>query len=525
MISPLINAEIDAGATNSASVSTNAAKSVRPVDALFRAAEAAQPFRSPDGRFHVQLPVGQRYDVIPFESRALRNWLVERYRAEHGHVPSAFAIGQVLAALESRARFADQTSPVFVRVGCDGAGGAGHSDYFLDLANSRGQSVMINAQGWSIVDRPRVRFRRPDGMLPLPTPVRDGSIALLRQYVNSNDIEHCLLLGWIAAAYMSIGPYPILVIHGEQGSAKSTLTRVIGRLIDPQESPLLDLPQNTRDLVVTAYNGWLLAYDNISKLPVRMADGLCRVATGGGHSSRRSHTGDARDVVYAQRPVVLNGIDDFIQRADLADRCMVVNPPPILAGGRRGEKEFWQSFEADYPAIFGGMLSALAGGLNLLPSVQLAEAPRMADFARLGEAVGRGLGWPAGTFLDAYAENRRVAALHGLEDSVLARTLLDSASLGGLWNWTKSATEMLEELSSGLSARDRSSSGWPRSPRVFTDELRRLAPLLRTRGIAVTFTRTKHARLITIHADRSFDHSVGPHYTEALELPQLDAAG
>ena len=32
-----------------------------------------------------------------------RNWLVDLYRTQHGEVPSAFAISQVLGALEARA--------------------------------------------------------------------------------------------------------------------------------------------------------------------------------------------------------------------------------------------------------------------------------------------------------------------------------------------------------------------------------------------------------------------------------------
>ena len=139
---------------------------------------------------------------------------------------------------------------------------------------------------------------------------------------------------------------------------------------------------------------------------------------------------------------------------------------------------------------------------------------------RLGEAVARGLGWPDGTFLTAYTENRRSAAVYSLEESVLAMTLLDSASLGGLINYTKSATEMLAELSVGIAPKDKASPRWPRSPRQFTDELRRIAPQLRMRRITVKFTRTPHARLITVNADRSFDHSVGPHFTESLKLPE-----
>ncbi len=47
-----------------------------------------------------------------------------------------------------------------------------------------------------------------------------------------------------------------------------------------------------------------------------------------------------------------------MHRADLNDRCASLNPPTIPASGRRCEAEFWRSFDADYPAIFGGLLNA-----------------------------------------------------------------------------------------------------------------------------------------------------------------------
>ena len=109
---------------------------------------------------------------------------------------------------------------------------------------------------------------------------------------------------------------------------------------------------------------------------------------------------DERHVIHAQRPVILNGIDEFVQRDDLADRCVFLHLPPIDAASRRAEAEFWRAFRAERPAILGGLLNAVVGGLRELPSVRLTELPRMADFACLGEAVGRGLGWPEGTFLD-----------------------------------------------------------------------------------------------------------------------------
>ena len=166
-------------------------------------------------------------------------------------------------------------------------------------------------------------------------------------------------------------------------------------LVDPQVSPVLAQPRSTRDLMVTAFSGWLLVFDNISAVPDWFSDGLCRLATGGGFAGRALYSDGERSVIHAQRPVILNGIDEFVRRDDLADRCVFLHLAPISPTDRRAEVEFWRSFRAEYPAILGGLLDAIVGGLRELPTLELAALPRMADFARFGEAIGRGLGWPA----------------------------------------------------------------------------------------------------------------------------------
>ena len=48
------------------------------------------------------------------------------------------------------------------------------SAYFLDLGDGTGRAVKICAEGWELVDRPGIQFRRPEGMLPLPVPRAGG---------------------------------------------------------------------------------------------------------------------------------------------------------------------------------------------------------------------------------------------------------------------------------------------------------------------------------------------------------------
>jgi len=477
-------------------------------DTLLRVASTACYFRSTDGRFHARVPVQEGDETYGLLSPEFRDWMIEGYRGERRDLPPAQAISRVVRAIAARARFDGDTPAVHVRVACDRGGGDGECpDFYVDLGNRSGQAVRINDREWLVLDRPPVHFRRPVGQLPLPVPIRGGSIELLRRYVNLSEPDFRLLVGWMAAALLPEGPYPVLAVHGEQGSAKSTLAKVVRLLIDPQISPVLAEPRSTRDLLVTAANGWLMAYDNISVVPNWLSDSLCRLSSGGGFAGRALYSNDERSVIHAQRPVILNGIDEFVRRDDLADRCVYLHLPPISAAGRRAEGEFWRAFRADSPRMLGALLDAVVGGLSVLPSMELTELPRMADFARLGDAVGRGLGWPEGSFLAAYNDNRQAATATSLEDSVIANVLLTSAAWGGLDNWTLSASEMLKELAGRAGPRFRASVHWPKTARSFADLLRRLAPQLRTRGITITFTRSAEKRLITIDADKDFDFS------------------
>ena len=357
-----------------------------------------------------------------------------------------------------------------------------------------GRAIAICGQGWSVVDRPAVHFRRPEGLLPLPVPAHDGSIDLLRPYVNLTEPDFRLMIAWLTAALRPVGPYPVLVLNGEQASGKSTLARILRLLIDPQACPVLALPESTRDLMATALNGWLLVYENISTIPDWLSDCVCQLAFGGGFASRTLFTNDERTVIYAQRPVILVGIDDFVARGDLRDRAVFLNLNPIPRSRRRTESSIWPAFQADYPRIMGGVLDAIAGGLRELPNVQVSDLPRMADYAVWGEATSRALGWGNETFLAAYNDNRRHASAAILDDSPLATVLLSMARPGVAWSGSpRSSIAGPQKLPASPTG-----PRWPKTVNAFGAELRRLAPQIRLHGLSIHFERKHEGRIVTL---------------------------
>ena len=160
-------------------------------------------------------------------------------------------------------------------------------------------------------------------MQPLPTPEKGGSIDTLRHFLNVQDAQDfVLVVAWALAALRDAGPYPVLVLSGEQGSAKSTFSTILRSLLDPRTAPLRALPREERDLFITATRSHVLAFDNVSGLPPWISDALCRIATGGGFAVRQLYTDQEEVLLDAARPVILNGIEDIVTRPDLADRAI-----------------------------------------------------------------------------------------------------------------------------------------------------------------------------------------------------------
>jgi hypothetical protein len=74
--------------------------------------------------------------------------------------------------------------------------------------------------------------------------------------------------------------------------------------------------------MIAANNAWVIAYDNLSGITPSLSDALCSLATGGGFATRQNYTDDEEAIFQAERPILINGIDELAIRPDLLDRCV-----------------------------------------------------------------------------------------------------------------------------------------------------------------------------------------------------------
>jgi hypothetical protein len=162
---------------------------------LVRCASGADLFHTPAGDSYATVAVRGHYETHPVKAKGFRRWLVRAYFERYDRPPGNQALQDALGLLEARAEFDGPEREVYVRVAEHG------ENIYIDLANEDWQVVEITPPGWRVIsgeDAP-IRFRRPRGMLALPTPLAasdgdDGCDDLLRRFFNVSGDEDLRLI-------------------------------------------------------------------------------------------------------------------------------------------------------------------------------------------------------------------------------------------------------------------------------------------------------------------------------------------
>lgn len=270
-------------------------------------------------------------------STQFKHWIVARADEWDGRTPSRRTIKDAIEVLISKALYKSPERTVAVRLYEHNA------ELWIDLGDAEWRAIKVTNDGWEVVasENVPVCFVRPAGMRALPMPARGGNINELRRFVNVRDDADwtrllVCLVGWLRAQ----GPYIILAINGEQGSAKSSLSRMLRALIDPDQVPANRPARSTRDLAIAAKNSWMVSLENLSHPSQAQSDDLCALSTGGGFGTRELHSDDEERLFDATRPVIrvlptldgrfVLGVPTIFHRAH--ERTIVM---PLVAEDRR----------------------------------------------------------------------------------------------------------------------------------------------------------------------------------------------
>jgi hypothetical protein len=432
-------------------------------------------FRDFSDRTFIRVPVASHSENWEIDSKSFRRYLRKLWRDTTKLTIGSSTVDEVVKALDAEAAFGSERFSTYIRIA------HANDEIYIDLGDEDWKAIQVTKNGWSIVSDPPVMFLRADGMLPLPTPVKKGNLDKLKDLLNIKDDKTWrLTVAWLLAAY-SPGPFPVFVILGEHGAAKSYFAGTLRKIVDPNEAPSVRAPKEERDVIMGAASSHVTSLENLSSIPNWLSDMLCCIATGAAYKERAYHTNNGSQVLFkAKRPIILNGINLKLAD-DLASRAIVIELENISDERRIEERVLNARVEKELPGLLGATLDVLVSILKKLPKTKLPKLKRMADFTLWVTAAESALRWETGSFYQILSENTDNSA----------QTVIDSDLFGArlrVFMQNKPQSEKgfndgWEELLVALAGGDKMPPYWPATSQAVSAKLRRLAPALRTHGI------------------------------------------
>jgi hypothetical protein len=446
---------------------------------------------------YARVPLNGNLVILKVRDRDFKRWLSRMHYRETGKALGSEAINSALNIIEAIACFDCREYKLHNRL-CwhDGA-------IWYDLGNW--EAIKITSQGWEIMKNPPILFRqykhqqKHDDITQKQHDSANNSIKEILQFVNiKDDNEKLLFLIYVVSCFIPDIPHPIPVVHGEKGAAKSTLSKIVKKLVDPSAEKTASFPKHNTELVQKLAHHYFIGFDNVSRLSDWQSDALCRACTGEGFSKRELYSDDD-DIIYTyQRCIALNGINVVARKADLLDRSILLKLERIPKGQRKTERELWQAFEKVKGEILGGIFTTVSQAMAIQPTIRLDELPRMADFALWGCAIAETLGYGKEAFLDAYYANIQIQNIQAIEGSPVGDLILKF--MENQDEWEGSPSDLLIEFESLAVAMrvNIKAKGFPKSANTITRRLNEIKSNLIEQGVFFEIDRSAHQRTIKV---------------------------
>lgn len=451
-------------------------------------------FRDSHSDPFVALEVDGIRQIWSCKGKQFKQWLSFLYWKTYDKNLSSEAKRGVIGTIESLATFEKEIIPLQTR-------NAFHNgDIWYDLTNNKWQAIKITPTSWELVEKPPILFRRYVYNRAQMMPIAGGNVRLLLKYFNISDPQQQLLiLVHIICLFIPDFAHPILLVHGHQGSAKTTFSKLLRRVIDPSVMETASMPETHRELVqVIAHNSFLF-FDNVSWISNSVSDLLAKAVTGSSFPKRELYSDDD-DIVYTfRRGLGINGINMVVMRPDLLERSIILKLDHISPENRKLEKQLMLEFENDLPNILGGIFDVLVKALALESNIKQPELPRMADFSRWGCAVAEAMGVTQKEFLDAYNTNIALQTEIVVNENLVASTLIAFMQSKGYKEWTGTASGLLTAMSDYAKDHhmDTYDRQWPKSHNSLSRKINELKVNLFEAGWSVV-TGEGQTRKITV---------------------------
>ena len=447
----------------------------------------------------IMVKEGKVLDVVDHQSPTFKK-IVRKHAIQLKISLTELAFKYVQSYCNDQAFLSNKIVKTFQRVGLVESG------FEVDMGDEGHTRITVTPGNVDIkIAGSETYFTRPPSMLPMTMPNdKFGDIEDLLPFLTLEIVPSWLFIGWLtytlASPKVPDTSFVHLVVIADQGSGKSFLCReLICGLIDPSKIGLQKYPTSSKELTLTTMVSQVSVFDNMTYLKTAQANELCILSTSGTIISRTLYANSEITTHRLHAPVVLNGLTNFIPTSDLAQRCLVLEIPPLDPNNRRSEKDLMAELNEAKPRIMKGVFDLCAEILEVLPTVTPKYKERMIDFSYWLAALEKVKDFDDGLLQVAYHNLLVEYQLDSVMGDPLASAVYQLVTTNKSGSWRGTARELLQELevNSHKYEVNTRSRNWPQNAISLSKRLRIAKAGLLVQGIEVNFTRGKE-RIIEI---------------------------
>lgn len=194
-----------------------------------------------------------------------------------------------------------------------------------------------------------------------------------------------LLMYWFYGLFFeSIMPTkPILVLDGEKGSGKTTVSRKISKLKYGKNANVMQLPKKEDDFDIAVANNYYLAIDNADSYQAYLNDRLACVATGSVIKKRKLYTDNTEVIIPTKCFLSITSRTPKFRRDDIADRSLIIKLARFK-NGFKSDSSIYTELENNRNEIMSYVMKELQTillALDVTRDKEVSTDLRMADFA------------------------------------------------------------------------------------------------------------------------------------------------
>ena len=462
--------------------------------------EGFELFHDQNNDPYIKIEINGHHELWPCKSNKLETLLSMKYWDAHGKTANTESIKGALSIFQARACFNGKEHALHNRV-------AWHDgELWYDLSGEKWDAIRINKQGWEVVSRPPILFRRYKHQKMQVVPVSGGDIRQLLKFVNiKNEQQQLLLLVFVVSCFIPDIAHVMPIIFGPQGSAKSMLSKLLRKTIDPSAIEVTTFPKNNEELVMALSHHWFLFFDNVSFVSEQISDLLCKAITGSGFTKRELYSNDEEVIYNFKRIIGMNGINLVATRPDLLERAILLELESIPEDKRKQEGTILNEFENDLPGILGGILDLLSKAMAIHQTISIERLPRMADFAVWGSAIAIAMGYTSEDFMEAYRKNLSDQHDEIMSQDNVANSLRVFVERHPLWDGV--ASDLLSHLvaiaETSLGVDTLRDKDWPKGSNHLSKKLNILRVNLLADGIAYSSSKGGGKRFIHLKKEEA----------------------